>query len=154
MSRKIIKKNDFPSQDIKYDSFIISLLINKLLKNGKKSISQKIVYNCLNMIEVQIKKNPILVLEQSIRNIAPLIKLIPVYIENNNFFLPTPIDEIQSIKVAITWLVKASLKRNGNKMYLKLVNEIIDAYKGTGNCIKKKELLYKKAEASRIVLKA
>lgn len=152
MSRKIISKNKIILKDNKYNSIIVNLLINKILKNGKKTVAQKILYKCFDQLKKQMNQNPLIIFEKAINNISPEIQLSTVYIKKIMYIVPKTIDDIKSIKIAINWLYKASLKRTGKHYFIKLTNEILDAYKGIGNCIKKKEILYKKAESNRILL--
>lgn len=151
MSRRIIKEKSFIIKDIKYNSFLVNFLINKVLKNGKKSIAKKIVYNALNLVELKMKKNSLFILETAIKNISPIIKIIPFYHNQTIYFEPKQLEQSMSIKIAITWLIKSAFNRSGKKIEIKLCDEIIDTYKNIGQSVKKKDLFYKKIESSKVI---
>ena len=75
MGRKIYIKKYFIEKDLKYNHFLVNLLINKILKNGKKNLARNIVYNTFNYINKHFNLNPIFIFEKAIRNISPKIKL-------------------------------------------------------------------------------
>lgn len=149
MSRRISTKKRFPKKDIKYDNLLISLLINRLLKNGKKRLARRIVSKALEFIEFRTNENPILVLEKAIRNISPRVQLKAKRVGGATYQVPTLVNKFRSTTTAVRWLVTFSRKRSGKGMSMKLANEILDAAKGTGNAIKKKEETHKMAEANK-----
>lgn len=149
MSRRISTKKRFPKKDIKYDNLLISLLINRLLKNGKKRLARRIVSKALDFIEFRTNENPILVLEKAIRNISPRVQLKAKRVGGATYQVPTLVNKFRSTTTAVRWLVTFSRKRSGKGMSMKLANEILDAAKGTGNAIKKKEETHKMAEANK-----
>lgn len=152
MGRKIYIKKYFIEKDLKYNHFLVTLLINKILKNGKKNLARNIVYNAFNFIIKNFNLNPILIFEKAIRNISPKIKLKKKIISGNNIKIPMLLNKYHSTLLAIKWLIENSKKRIEKKMYLRLSNEIIDASKNIGNSIKKKEELYKIAEINKVFL--
>lgn len=147
--RKIYKKKYFITKDIKYNSFLVSLLINKVLKKGKKDKAKKIVYNAFEYIINKTKINPLLVLEKAIRNVSPKIKLKKKIISGISFKVPYILKKYHSINLAINWIVLNSQKRIEKKMFLRLANELIDSSNNYGNSIKKKEEIYKIAEFNK-----
>lgn len=149
MSRRISTKKRFPKKDIKYDNLLISLLINRLLKNGKKRLSRRIVSKAFDFIEFRTNENPILVLEKAIRNISPRVQLKAKRVGGATYQVPTVVNKFRSTTTAVRWLVTFSRSRSGKGMSMKLANEILDAAKGTGNAIKKKEETHKMAEANK-----
>lgn len=149
MSRRISTKKRFPKKDIKYDNLLISLLINRLLKNGKKRLARRIVSKAFEFIEFRTNENPILVLEKAIRNISPRVQLKAKRVGGATYQVPTLVNKFRSTTTAVRWLVTFSRKRSGKGMSMKLANEILDAAKGTGNAIKKKEETHKMAEANK-----
>lgn len=145
MSRRIYIKKYFPEPDLKYNNYFISLLINKILKCGKKNLAKTIVYKALTTIKIQAKVNPILIFEQAIRNISPKVKLKL----KHNKQVPTKLNYFESTTLAIRWISEFSNKPTGKKLFLKLANELLDAAKGCGNIIKKKEETHKLAKSSK-----
>ncbi len=152
MSRKIKINKLIIKPDLKYNSLLISLLINKLLQNGKKSVAKKIVYDSLDIIFSKINKDPIFILEKSIKKISPKVQLKARRIGGANYQVPVILTRLKSTKIALKWLILFSRKRIGNSMSVKLANEILDIYKGIGNSLKKKEETHKMAEANKAFL--
>lgn len=149
MSRRISTKKRFPKKDSKYDSFLVSLVVNRLLKNGKKRLAKRILLKAFDFIEFRTNENPILILEKAIRNISPRVQLKAKRVGGATYQVPTLVNKFRSTTTAISWLITFSRKRSGKGMPLKLANEVLDAAKGTGNAVKKKEETHKMAEANK-----
>jgi small subunit ribosomal protein S7 len=149
MSRRISTKKRFPERDSKYDNLLVSLLINRILRCGKKLLSKKIVYKAFDFIEFRTNQNPILILEKAIRNISPRVQLKAKRIGGATYQVPTLVSKFHSTNIATRWIVEYSRKRTGKGMSLKLANELLEAAKGLGNSIKKKEETHKMAEANK-----
>jgi small subunit ribosomal protein S7 len=149
MSRRISTKKRFPKKDSKYDNLLVSLLINRLLKNGKKRLATRIVNKGFELIEFRTNQNPILILEKAIRNISPRVQLKAKRIGGATYQVPTLLNKYKATNIAIKWVVEFSRKRSGKGMSLKLANELLEAAKGLGNSVKKKEETHKMAEANK-----
>ena len=149
MSRRISTKKRFPERDTKYDNLLVSLLINRILKNGKKRLAKRIVYKAFEFMEYRTNQNPILILEKAIRNISPRVQLKAKRVGGATYQVPTLLNKYRSTNIAVRWLVEYSRKRSGKEMSLKLANEVLEATKGLGNSIKKKEETHKMAEANK-----
>lgn len=149
MSRRISTKKRFPERELKYDNLLVSLLINRILKNGKKLLAKRIVYKALEFIEFRTSQKPLIVLEKAIRNTSPRVQLKAKRVGGATYQVPTLISKFHSINMSITWLVEYSRKRSGRGMSIKLSNELLEAAKGLGNTIKKKEEMHKMAEANK-----
>jgi small subunit ribosomal protein S7 len=149
MSRRISTKKRFPVKDSKYENLLVSLLINRILKCGKKLLSKRIVYKAFEFIEFRTNQNPILILEKAIRNVSPRVQLKAKRMGGATYQVPTLVSKFNSTNVAIRWVVEYSRKRTGKGMSLKLANELLEAAKGLGNSIKKKEETHKMAEANK-----
>lgn len=152
MSRRISTKKRFPEHDFNYDNFLVSLLINRVLQRGKKCLSRRIIYRCFFLVETRTSQNPILLFEKAIRNIRPRVQLKAKQTGRTIFQVPSLLTKFRSIALAIRWLVESSKKRSGKAMSFKLANELIEASKGIGNAIKKKEEIHKMAESNRAFL--
>jgi small subunit ribosomal protein S7 len=149
MSRRISTKKRFPERESKYDNLLVSLLINRILKCGKKLLAKRIVYKAFEFIEFRTNQNPLVILEKAIRNASPRVQLKAKRIGGATYQVPTLISKFHSTNICITWLVEYSRKRAGKGMSLKLANELLEAAKGLGNTIKKKEETHKMAEANK-----
>jgi small subunit ribosomal protein S7 len=149
MSRRISTKKRFPEKDFNYDNLLVSLLVNRILKNGKKRLARRIVYKALELIELKTNQNPLLVLEKAIRNISPRVQLKAKRVGGATYQVPTLLTRFRSTNIAIRWIVEFSRKRVGKAMAIKLANELLEAAKGLGNAIKRKEETHKMAEANK-----
>jgi len=149
MSRRISTKKRFPEKDSRFDNLLISLLVNRILKCGKKRLAKRIVYKALEFIEFRTNQNPILILEKALRNISPRVQLKAKRIGGATYQVPTLLNKFRSTNIAVKWIVEFSRKRSGKGMSLKLANELLEAAKGLGNTIKKKEETHKMAEANK-----
>jgi small subunit ribosomal protein S7 len=149
MSRRISTKKRFPEKDSRFDNLLVSLLINRILKCGKKRLAKRIVYKALEFIEFRTNQNPILILEKALRNISPRVQLKAKRIGGATYQVPTLLNKFRSTNIAVKWIVEFSRKRSGKGMSLKLANELLEAAKGLGNTIKKKEETHKMAEANK-----
>jgi small subunit ribosomal protein S7 len=149
MSRRISTKKRFPDRDSKYDNLLVSLLVNRILKSGKKRLAKRIVYKAFEFIEFRTNQNPILILEKAIRNVSPRVQLKAKRVGGATYQVPTLLSKYRSTNIAVRWIVEFSRKRSGKGMSLKLANELLEAAKGMGNAIKKKEETHKMAEANK-----
>ena len=145
MSRRISTKKRFPERDSKFDNLLVSLLVNRILKCGKK----RLVYKAFELIEFRTNQSPILILEKAIRNISPRVQLKAKRVGGATYQVPTLLNKFRSTNIAVRWIVEFSRKRSGKGMSLKLANELLEAAKGLGNAIKKKEETHKMAEANK-----
>ena len=149
MSRRISTKKRFPDRDSKYDNLLVSLLVNRILKSGKKRLAKRIVYKAFEFIEFRTNQNPIFILEKAIRNVSPRVQLKAKRVGGATYQVPTLLSKYRSTNIAVRWIVEFSRKRSGKGMSLKLANELLEAAKGLGNAIKKKEETHKMAEANK-----
>ena len=149
MSRRISTKKRFPERDPKHQNFLVSLLVNRILKQGKKRLAKRIVYKAFEYIEFRTNQNPIFILEKAIRNISPRVQLKAKRVGGATYQVPTLLNKYRSTNIAVRWLITFSRKRAGKGMSLKLANELLEAAKGLGNSIKKKEETHKMAEANK-----
>ena len=149
MSRRISTKKRFPQKDSKYNNLLVSLLVNRILKDGKKRLAKRILYKSFELIEARTTKNPILILEKAIRNISPRVQLKAKRVGGATYQVPTLLNKYRATNIAVRWLIENSQKRSGKGMSIKLTNELLEAAKGIGNSIKKKEATHKMAEANK-----
>jgi small subunit ribosomal protein S7 len=149
MSRRISTQKRFPEKDFKYDNLLVSLLVNRILKNGKKRLARRIVYKAFELIEFRTNQNPILILEKAIRNVSPRVQLKAKRVGGATYQVPTLLNKYRSTNIAVRWVVELSRKRSGKGMSLKLANELLEAAKGLGPSIKRKDETHKMAEANK-----
>jgi small subunit ribosomal protein S7 len=149
MSRRISTKKRFPERDSKYDNFLVSLLINRIMRCGKKLLSKRIISKAFEFIELKTSQNPLVILEKAIRNISPRVQLKAKRIGGATYQVPTLVSKFHSTNIAIRWIVEYARKKAGKGMGIKLGNELLEGAKGLGNSIKKKEETHKMAEANK-----
>ena len=144
---RVIKRETPP--DAKYQNVTVATLVNKVMTRGKKSLAERIVYNALQIIEQQVSKEPISVLEQAVRNVTPLLEVKPRRVGGATYQVPVEVPPNRGLSLAMRWLLKSSRARGGKSMAEKLAAELTDAAKQQGATIKKREDTHKMAEANR-----
>jgi len=149
MSRRNISKKRFPQTDSVYESYLVSLLINRILKSGKKTIAKKIVYQAFEIIEKKTNENPLSIFEKAIRNASPLVEVKARRVGGSTYQVPIEVSGFRATNLSLRWIIKYSNQRVGRSMAIKLANEIIDTANEIGNTIKKKEETHKMAEANK-----
>lgn len=149
MSRRKIPIKRSPKPDSIYRSRLVNMMVNRILKNGKKSLASRILYNAMKEIKHKTKKNPSLILRQAVVRATPKITIKARRIGGSNYQVPVEIKPEKGHSLAIRWLLTASRKRTGKNMVFKLANELLDAAKDTGGAIRKKEETHRMAEANR-----
>jgi small subunit ribosomal protein S7 len=145
--KKIIKKNLIP--DPIYNSVLVSQITNKIMKNGKKTISERIIYNALNNIKEVKNQDPLEILKKCIENVKPKVEIKAKRIGGATYQIPIEISEKRGNSIAIKILIKSARNRNEKTMISKIQNEILDGYNNIGNSVKKKEEIHKMAEANK-----
>ena len=135
--------------DAKYHNVIVAKLINRIMKGGKKSTAERIVYGAMATIEGQESKAPVGVLEQAVRNASPQLEVKSRRIGGATYQVPVEVRPDRSLSLALRWLVAAAIARQGKSMAEKLAGELSDAAKGQGVTIKKRDDTHRMAEANR-----
>jgi len=149
MSRRNISQKRFPQPDSIYNSYLVNLLISRVLKSGKKTLAKRIVYEAFNIVQNQTKKNPLLVFEKAVRKASPLVEVKALRKKGSVRKIPIEITGFRSTNLALQWILKYSRQRMGQNMSMNLALEIIDTANNTSNTIKKKEETHKTAKANR-----
>ena len=144
---KVTKREVLP--DPKYHCVNLSRIINKMMKGGKKSTSQKVAYRAMQIIEEQTKRNPIDTLEQAIRNVTPALEVRPRRVGGATYQVPVEVRTERALSLALRWLVKSAKWRSAKPMAEKLAGELMDAAQGQGVTIKKRVDTHKMAEANK-----
>ncbi len=135
--------------DARYHNVMVAKLINKIMKCGKKSTAEKIVYSALATIEGLESKAPVAVLEQAVRNATPQLEVKSRRIGGATYQVPVEVRTDRGLSLAIRWLIAAASARPGKSMAEKLAGELSDAAKGQGVTIKKRDDTHRMAEANR-----
>ncbi len=137
------------SPDAKYHDVVVARLINKVMKNGKRSKAEKIVYGAFDMIEAQSGTAPLTVLGQAVRNATPQLQVKSRRIGGATYQVPVEVSAERGLSLALRWLVDSARAKQGKSMMEKLAAELIDASKGQGATVKKRDDTHRMAEANR-----
>lgn len=137
------------SPDIRFENTNLQVLINHVLIQGKKSTATRIVYNAMDIIEDKLKKNPVEVFENALRNVGPVMEVRPRRVGGATYQVPMEVDAHRRLTLAIRWIMAASKARNGKSFAEKLASELMEAAENQGASIRKKEETHKMAEANR-----
>lgn len=135
--------------DPKYNQLDIAKLINYIMRRGKKTIAQKIVYGAFDIIEAKTKKDPFETYSKAIRNIGPSLEIRGRRIGGANYQIPFPVNEGRRQTLAFRWIIAAAKARKGKTMAESLAAEMLDAAKSEGAAFKKKEDTHRMAEANK-----
>jgi small subunit ribosomal protein S7 len=135
--------------DIRYNSLMVQMFINRMMYSGKKSTAQGIMYGALALIEERSKRPGLEVFEQALKNATPQIEVKPRRVGGATYQVPVEVPADRRNTLAMRWLLGAARSRGGKSMVDKLANELMDAAAGNGAAIKKREETHKMAEANR-----
>jgi small subunit ribosomal protein S7 len=149
MSRRNISKKRFPQPDVIYNSYLVSLLITRILKSGKKTIAKKIVYEAFDIIKKKTNEDPLTIFEKAIRNASPIVEVKARRVGGSTYQVPVEVSAFRATNLALRWIIQYGNQRVGRSTSIKLANEIIDTANDIGNTIKKKEETHKMAEANK-----
>lgn len=149
MSRRRKAKKRIILPDPIYNSTLISKIINNILSEGKKTRAEFIFYEALKKVHKTGHKDVLNILIKAIQNATPLIEVKSRRVGGTTYQVPTEVNPERGSSVALKLIVKYARKRPGKGMINKLANEILDAYNNTGEAVKKKEEMHKKADANR-----
>ena len=128
---------------------MVQKFINRLMKHGKKSKAQKIVYDSFKIIEDKTKKNPLEVFEQAMHNVTPRIEVKPKRVGGATYQVPLEVTPHRQNSLAIRWMLNAARSRGGRTMAAKLAAELMDAANSQGSAVKRKDDTHRMAEANR-----
>ena len=149
MSRRKIIKKRFPKPDPVYNNYLVSILVSRLIKDGKKTLAQNIVCDALDIIAYKTESDPIEVFEQAVKNVTPLVEVKARRFGVATYQVPMEVTSFRGTNLALRWIVKASRSRTGKTIALKLAAELMDASKNSGDAMRKKQDTHKMAEANK-----
>lgn len=135
--------------DPRYNSIVISKLINQIMWDGKKAIAQSIVYNAFDKIAEKTNSKPDEYFFTALENLKPLLETKARRVGGSNYQVPLEVSPARRQTLAIRWLVSFARKRNERSMEDKLAAEIMDAYNSTGAAYKKKDDVHRMAESNK-----
>jgi len=149
MSRKKKAPKRIFYPDPKYGSVVLAKFINFVMYDGKKTTSEKIIYDALEKIKNKTKEDPIKIFDEAIGNIRPNLEVRSRRVGGATYQVPQEVKTKRSQTLALRWLLEASRKRKNKTMSDKLFNELMDASQNKGSAIKKREDTHRMAESNK-----
>lgn len=149
MPRKGTVKKREVAPDPKYKSRLVAKFINCLMKRGKKSVAQRILYDSFEIIGKRTKQDPLLIFQKAVENTKPVIEVRSRRVGGATYQVPTEVRPERRQALAIRWLITYARQRGEKSMTSKLAGELMDAANGRGSAIKKKEDTHRMAEANK-----
>ncbi|HOM26489.1 MAG TPA: 30S ribosomal protein S7 [bacterium] len=135
--------------DPRYNDYEVAKFVNKLMWDGKKTVAYKIFYTAMDIIKEKTNQDPLSVFKKALNNVKPKLEVRPRRVGGATYQIPMEVPAHRSLSLAIRWIVESARSRKGKPMALRLVDEILEAAKGEGPSIKKKEDTHKMAESNR-----
>jgi len=146
--RRAYKKHKVAPDGV-YSEVMVGQFINKVMKSGKKTIAQKIVYEAFDIIKEKTKKEPLEIFKLAIENASPLLEVKPKRIGGATYQVPMEVRGERKLALATKWILDAARSKKGKPMAEKLAMELIDCVNNQGNAIKKKADTHRMAEANK-----
>ena len=135
--------------DPKYKDIIVAKFMNHIMKDGKKSVAEKIVYGAFNKIDETAKSDPVELFKKSLDTIGPMVEVKSRRVGGATYQVPIEVRPSRRQALAMRWLVEAARKRSEKSMDHRLAGELADAAEGKGSAVKKKEDVHRMAEANK-----
>jgi small subunit ribosomal protein S7 len=150
MPRKKTKsfKRDI-APDIKYNNVLVTKMINKIMRHGKKRLAEQLMYDAMAEIEAKLKQEPLEVFEGAIKNVSPAVQVKAKRVGGATYQVPMEVRGDRKIHLAMTWILTAARSKSGRSFDKLLAQELMDAHNNQGDAMKKKEDTHKMAEANK-----
>ena len=146
--RKAEKRPVIP--DARFNSTVVTRLVNVIMERGKKSVAESIVYGALDQIaESEGSDEPHEILHEAVRNVAPRLEVKSRRVGGATYQVPIEVSGVRQVSLALRWMTSFSRAKKGVQMKRALAQEILDAYKGQGAAVKKRDDTHKMAQANR-----
>jgi len=149
MRGKVRYKRQPVVSDPKFKSEVVAKFVNYLMRKGKKSKAQNIVYKSFALIEKRTKKKSLDIFEKALKNVGPYLEVKSRRIGGANYQVPMEVPRKRRLSLAMRWILDIARNKKGKSMYEKLAEEMILASQNRGDAVRKKEETHKMAEANR-----
>ena len=146
--RADIKPRVLPKDPV-YGSILVTQLVNKVMLDGKKSSAERIVYRALELVQERSGRNPLEVLEQAIKTVTPVLEVRSRRVGGANYQIPIEVPGRRARTLALRWTVQFARQRREKSMADRLANELMDALSQQGGAYKKKDDIYRMAQANK-----
>jgi len=135
--------------DNRYNSVQVQTMVQHVLKRGKKSVAQGLIYDAMDMVKERTQKNPLEVFDGALKNVSPVMEVRPRRVGGATYQVPMEVSADRRTTLAIRWILSSARDRSGKSFSDKLAGELIDAFNETGAAIRKRDETHKMAEANR-----
>jgi small subunit ribosomal protein S7 len=135
--------------DLRYGSELVSVFVNKVMKNGKKSVARRLVYDAFDEVAERSGQDPLELFEQAIRNTSPMIEVKPRRVGGATYQVPVEVSSHRRLSLSMRWLMAAAHSRPGKTFSEKLAAELMDAARNQGAAIRRREETHRMAEANK-----
>ena len=149
MSRRRRAVRRVPPPDPRHGNVELASFINRVMLNGKKTVAQRTVYQALDQVEQETHRDPIEVFDQAMRNATPNVEVKPRRVGGATYQVPVEVSGTRRTALARRWLIRAARARTGQPMRSRLASELLDASRGQGAAVRRREELHRMAEANR-----
>lgn len=147
--KRVYKNKKYLKPDPKFGNMALSKFINYMMYDGKKSVSQRIVYEALEIISDTTKNDPLMVFDTALKNVAPVLEVKARRVGGANYQIAQEVRPARRDTLSMRWLRDAARGRGGKSMAEKLAAELVEASQKTGGAMKKREDMHRMAEANR-----
>lgn len=149
MPRRYRPEKRTPEPDLRFKSVNVSMFINRLMHSGKKSLATRLLYDSFDLIEQRMNRSALEVFEEALGNVKPQVEVKPRRVGGSTYQVPQPVDSRRQTTLAMRWLLAAARGRGGRSMSEKLAAELMDAARGQGSAVKKRDDTHRMADANR-----
>jgi small subunit ribosomal protein S7 len=149
MSRRRRAEPRIINPDPRYNNVVLARFINRVMQRGKKTTAQRVVYNALEIVREESRRDPMEVFEQAIKNSTPIVEVKPRRIGGATYQVPTELRTNRSEALAMRWIIRGARGRKGTPMRRSLATEFMEASRGEGSAVRRREELHRMAEANR-----
>ncbi len=147
--KRVYKNKKYLKPDPKFGNIALSKFINYMMYDGKKSVSQRIIYRALQIISDTTKNDPLMVFDSALKNVAPVLEVKARRVGGANYQIAQEVRPARRDTLSMRWLRDAARARGGKSMAEKLATELIEASQKQGGAMKKREDMHRMAEANR-----
>lgn len=148
MRRKTAEKREVQPDPIFQDK-TVTRFVNNLMRDGKKGVARKILYQAFEVIEEKTGEEPIEVFKAALTNATPVVEVKSRRVGGATYQVPIEVRQARGTALGMRWIIKASTQRNDKSMALRLSRELMDAAKNEGGAVRKKDETHRMAEANK-----
>lgn len=146
--RKVVSKRPVPP-DPKYGDVLVTRCINVVMKQGKKSVAERIVYGAFDLVQERTGEDPLRVFKQAVENVKPVLEVRSRRVGGSTYQIPVDVDPDRRLALSMRWIIGSARSRGERGMMQRLASELMDAFNNTGSAVKKREDTHRMAEANK-----